>query len=212
MGLVHATADIVPTKQELVEAWLPSRPWAAGATEVKVLAGFRFDDPEGEVGVETIVWRTPDDVLLQVPLTYRGAPLDGAEEHLIGTMEHTVLGARWVYDACGDPVWAAALATAILTGGTQAQVVAERDGELIELPARLPVLGSGSPGAAVPTITAVDSVADSVTDDGAVTRVVAGGVTLSLARVVGTPLPGEATLTGSTADRDLGVLAALTTT
>jgi len=33
-----------------------------------------------------------------VPLTYRGAPLDGAEDALVGTTEHGVLGRRWVYD------------------------------------------------------------------------------------------------------------------
>jgi Maltokinase N-terminal cap domain len=205
MGLVHATADIVPTKKQLVLPWLASRPWAAGVTKVKVGAGYRFDDPAGEVGVETIVWRTPDDVLLQVPLTYRGAPLPGAEEHLLGTMEHTVLGRRWVYDGCGDPVWAAALVGTILTGGTQAQVVFERDGELVEATARLPVRGSGSPDATVPEITSVDS----VIDDGPVTVVTAGPVTIQLARVVGSPVSGEATLTGSTTDEDLGVLAAL---
>jgi hypothetical protein len=206
MGLVHATADIVPSKQELVEAWLPSRPWAGGATQVKVLSGYRFDDPEGEVGVETIVWKTPDDVLLQVPLTYRAAPLAGAEEHLISTMEHTVLGPRWVYDGCADPVWAAAIASTILTGGTQAEVVIERDGELVALPARLPVRGSGSPDADVPEVTNVDSLAD----DGPVTVVTAGPVTIHLARVLGTPLPGDATLSGSAKGEDLGVLAAVT--
>jgi hypothetical protein len=205
MGLVHATADIVPTKKELVLSWLPSRAWADGVTKVKVEAGYRFDDPDGEVGVETIVWRTPDGVLLQVPLTYRGAPLVGAEEHLIGTMEHTVLGRRWVYDGCADPVWAAALVGTVLTGGTQARVVFERDGELVEAPARLPVRGSGSSDATVPEVTSVDS----VTDDGPLTVVAAGPVTIRLARVVGTPLSGDATLTGSTADQDLGVLAAL---
>jgi hypothetical protein len=82
----------------------------------------------------------------------------------------------------------------------------ERDGELVDVPARVPVRGSGSPDAEVPTISTVDS----VTDQGAVTTVVAGPVTISLARVVGTPLPGNATLTGRTADQDLGVLASLT--
>jgi hypothetical protein len=205
MGLVHATADIVPTKQELVESWLPSRSWAGGATEVDLVAGYRFDDPEGEVGVETIVWRAPSGDLLQVPLTYRGAPLPGAEEHLIGTMEHTVLGTRWVYDGCADPVWAATLTSTILRGGTQAQVVFEQDGELVEAQARLPVRGSGSPDADVPSVTTVDALAD----DGPVTVVTAGPVTISLARVVGAPLVGDATLSGSTADRDLGVLAAV---
>lgn len=206
MGLVHATADIVPSKQELVEAWLPSRPWAGGAGKVELLAGFRFDDPEGEVGIETIVWRTPSGDLLQVPLTYRPAPLPGADEHLLGPMEHTVLGTRWIYDACADPVWAAVVASTVLTGGTQAQVYVERDGERVDLPARLRVRGSGSPGSNVPTVTSVDS----VSDEGRVTVVIAGPVTIHLARVAGTPLPGAATLTGGTADHDLGVLATVT--
>lgn len=43
----------------------------------------------------------------QVPLTHRGAPPDGADKWLIGTMDHSVLGPRWVYDARGAPVYAA---------------------------------------------------------------------------------------------------------
>ena len=31
MGIVHK-ATLSPSKQELVEAWLPSRPWAEGRT------------------------------------------------------------------------------------------------------------------------------------------------------------------------------------
>jgi hypothetical protein len=203
MGLVYATATLEPSKQELLEAWLPARRWAGGATSVEKVAEYRFDDPEGEVGVETILWRTPEGTVLQVPFTYRAAPLDGADEHLVGTTEHSVLGTRWVYDGCADPVWASTLVTAILTGGSQAQMVVERDGRQFAVPARLPVLGSGVEGAAVPDISSVDS----VSEDGAVVTVVAGPVTISLARVVGTPLSGDATLTGSTADQDLGVLA-----
>jgi hypothetical protein len=204
MGFVYATATLEPTKQELVEAWLPSQTWA-GVSSVTKIAEYRFDDPAGEVGVETIVWRTPEGVLLQVPLTYRATPLAGAEAHLIGTSQHSALGERYVYDGCADPVWAAAVVTAILTGGTQAEMQVEHDGQLVGVPARLPVRGSGSPDASVPQITSVDSVAD----DGPVTTVVAGPVTISLARVVGTPLPGSATLTGSTGDQDLGVLVAV---
>jgi len=36
----------------------------------------------------------------------------------------------WVYDGCGDPVWATALATTMLTGGTQA-------GEFVDMGGRL---------------------------------------------------------------------------
>src|SRR4051812_16149008 len=180
MGFVYATATVVPSKQELAEAWLPSRPWApAGAIEK--VGEFRFDDPEGEVGVETIVWRTADGTLLQVPFTYRAAPLPGAEAHLVGTTDHSALGKRWVYDGCADPVWAATLSTAILTGGTQAQMVIERDGQMIDVPARIQVRGSGSPDADVPTLTAVDS----VVDGGPVTTVTAGSLTISVPRVVG---------------------------
>lgn len=202
MGFVYATATLEPTKQQLAEAWLPSQPWAAGADSVTKVAEYRFDDPEGEVGVETIVWRTPDGTLLQVPFTYRATPLAGAEAHLVGTSEHSALGPRFVYDGCHDPVWAATVVATILTGGTQAQMQVEHDGRLVDVPARLPVRGSGSSGASVPTISSVDS----VSDDGPVTTVAAGGLTISLARVVGTPLPAGETLTGSTADQDLGVL------
>ena len=71
MGLVHHTATLSPTKQELVEAWLPSQPWAAGRTIAKKVAEYRFDDPDGEVGVETILWSLDDGTVIQTPLTYR---------------------------------------------------------------------------------------------------------------------------------------------
>jgi Maltokinase N-terminal cap domain len=206
MGLVHRSATLEPSKQELLEAWLPSRPWAAGAPSVEKVGEYRFDDPLGEIGIETILWRTPEGAVLQVPFTYRATPLEGAEDFLVGTSEHSVLGPRWVYDGCGDPVWAAGVTTAILTGGTQAQMVIERDGQLVDVPARVAVQGSGSAGTEVPGVSAVDS----VRDDGPVTTVTAGPVTLSLARVVGTPLSGDATLAGSTGGHDLGVLVALT--
>ncbi len=204
MGFVHYTATVKPSKKKLAKAWLPSRAWAP-VGKIEKVGEYRFDDPEGEVGVETILWQTPDGSVLQVPFTYRGAPLPGADEHLVGTSDHSVLGKRWVYDGCADPVWAATLAAAILTGGTQAQMVIEKDGQEIDVPPRVRVLGSGSAGASVPAITSVDS----VVDDGAVTTVTAGGLTISVPRIVGTPVSGSATLTGATGDRDLGVLAAI---
>jgi len=188
MALVHrATLD--PTKQELVEAWLPTQPWAAGRAIVEKVAEYRFDDPDGEVGVETIVWSLDDGSVIQTPLTYRAAPLAGAEAWLVGTSEHSVLGSRWVYDGCGDPVWVATLATAILTGGSQAQMVIEHDGAMVDVPARMQVRGSG----AAPFGHAVTPV-ESVTTEGDVTVVRSDGVELRLPRVVGTPVTGEATL------------------
>jgi hypothetical protein len=204
MALVHH-ATLEPSKQELVEAWLPSRPWAGGARIVEKVAEYRFDDPAGEVGVETILWRAEDGALVQTPLTYRAEPLDGAEEFLVGTSQHSVLGPRWVYDGCGDPVWAATLAAAIVGSGRQAQIVIERDGALVDVPARMQVRGSGSAGADVPAVWMVES----VRDEGPMTTVTAGPVRISLARVVGASLQGSATLTGTIGDHDLGVLAAL---
>jgi hypothetical protein len=203
MGIVHK-ATLSPSKQEIVEAWLPTRSWAEGRTIAEKVAEYRLDDPEGEVGVETILWRADDGALLQTPLTYRAAPLVGAEDHLITTTRHSVLGERWVYDGCGDPVWAATLATAIATGGRQSQMYVEDGGERVEIPARMQVRGSGGDSPA-PVVTTVDEVGD----EGAVTTVRAGAVELALARVVGTPLGGGAHLAGTLGDGESTVLAVL---
>ncbi len=141
---------------------------------------------------------------MQVPLTYRGAPLDGADDFLIGTSEHSVLGTRWVYDGCIDPVWATTLATAILTGGTQEQMYLEQDGQRIDVPPRMTVQGSGRLGSEVPDLASVDS----VRDEGMTTVVRAGDVELVVARVVGATLEADETLVGQVGDRG-AVLAGL---
>jgi hypothetical protein len=195
MALVHR-AILSPSKQELIESWLPSRSWVTRLTGISKLAEYRFDDPAGQVGVETILWRTAEGAILQTPLTYRAAPLPGAEAHLIGTSDHSVLGKRWVYDGCADPVWVLTLAAAILTGGTQAEMYFEQDGERVDVPPRMQVRGSGSgsgsPGLGLPDVTSIDS----VTDEGTVTMVRAGDLSLTLARVVGSPLEGDYLLNG----------------
>ncbi len=64
------------------------------------------------MGVETLILADeagPEPVVYQVPLTYRGEPLGSADHALVGTMEHSVLGRRWVYDGPHDPVYAAQL-------------------------------------------------------------------------------------------------------
>ncbi|WP_374455020.1 hypothetical protein [Nocardioides sp.] len=204
MGIVHQ-ATLTPSKQELVESWLPSRGWAAGRTIAEKVAEYRLDDPAGEVGVETILWRAADGAVLQTPLTYRAEPLAGAEEHLIGTCDHSVLGQRWVYDGCGDPVWATTLVAAIRTGGTQSPMFFERDGERVDIPARMQVRGSGSAGSAEP----VDTV-DAVSDDGDVTTVSAGAYDFAVARVVGTDLGTGEHLSGTVvASGESAVLAVL---
>jgi hypothetical protein len=203
MGIVHR-ATLTPSKQEIVEAWLPSRSWASGRTIAEKVAEYRFDDPEGEVGVETIVWRTDDGALLQTPLTYRSAPLEGAEQHLITTTTHSVLGERWVYDGCGDPVWASTLVSGVLTGARQSQMYLEVDGERIDVPARMQVRGSGT-DAVAPTVSSIDAVAD----DGDVTLVRAGTLEIVLARLVGTSLGEGPHLTGTIGDAGEAVVLAV---
>jgi hypothetical protein len=195
MALLH-DATITPSKLDILQAWVPTRLWAAGAFGLDRVGTFRLDDPHGEVGIETFLLRTGDR-LLQVPLPPRGHPPPGADHHLIATCEHSVLGTRWVYDGCGDAVWAGTLAAAILTGGSPAPVFFEEDGERVDVPPRLRVKGSGS-GTDAPVVTSVDSVTDH--DTLTVTR--AGDLELTVARVVGSPLDGEFTLTGRAADSD----------
>jgi hypothetical protein len=124
MAIIHHTT-LKPTKLELLATWLPTRPWYVGdgAPELTKSGGFRLDDPEGEVGIEFMVTTDASasrPTAYLTPLTYRGAPLDGAERALVGTMEHGVLGKRWVYDGCHDPVLYTEL-LALLEGRAQAQ-------------------------------------------------------------------------------------------
>lgn len=125
MAVIYQT-DLKPTKLELLAHWLPSRPWyrdGGGEPELARAGGFRLDDPQGAVGIEFLVvtdasGAAPTTYL--VPFTYRGAPLAGAEHALVGTMEHGVLGRRWVYDGCHDPVLLAQL-LALMAGRVLAQ-------------------------------------------------------------------------------------------
>ncbi len=156
MALLHR-ATLTPPKLELVAGWLPSQPFgrAVEAEHIERIAAFRFDDPAGEVGIETLLVGAGDRVL-QIPLTYRNAPLDGAEPWLIGTMEHSVLGTRWVYDAVGDPVYLAELVRVIATGDGEVEQHYEENGVRITKEPDARVHGSGHPGADVPAVGAVD--------------------------------------------------------
>ncbi|MEV7419526.1 1,4-alpha-glucan branching protein [Streptomyces sp. NPDC089919] len=147
MAVIHRTT-MTPTKLELLTAWLPGRPWyrggAAGVPELAKAGGFRLDDPAGEVGIELMVVTDgsgAEPVAYQVPVTYRGAPLAGAEAGLIGTSEHGVLGTRWIYDAAHDPVFVAQ-ALALLDGRATAQDQNESGvpaaGVVVHRPAALP--------------------------------------------------------------------------
>jgi hypothetical protein len=119
VAIIHQ-AILTPTKPELVATWLDGQSWA-GPGETAVVGSYRFDDPSGEVGVEAMIVRRGDR-WLHVPMTYRGAPLDDGDDHLIGTLHHSVLGERWVYDATGDPVGRACFARALQGAQDQAEM------------------------------------------------------------------------------------------
>ena len=125
MAEIHTGATITPSKVELLTSWIGHQRWyaAKGATpQLRRLRSFRFEDPAGEVGVEVMVLADdagPSPVVYQVPVSYRGAPLAGAETALIGTFEHSVLGTRYVYDGPHDPAYAERL-FALATGSAQA--------------------------------------------------------------------------------------------
>ncbi len=120
MATVYRDATIVPSKTELVTDWMPHQRWYAGKGHTPQLVrvgGFRFEDPAGEVGIEVLLLAdhgADPVVIYQVPLTYRGAPLEDADHALLGTMEHSVLGPRWVYDGPHDPIYVVQLIDTIL--------------------------------------------------------------------------------------------------
>lgn len=149
MAILHK-ATVSPTKPELLEKILGG--------PVTVVGAYRLDDPDGEVGVEALIART-GTATTQVVLTYRAAPLEGADEHLVSTMEHSVLGRRWVYRGEGDPVALGCFRRAI--DGEQEQAVEEVwDGDKLiavrEPKVRLSVVPGAAADAAVAIATDLD--------------------------------------------------------
>jgi hypothetical protein len=80
---------------------------------------------------------------MHVPLTYRDAPLESAEDSLIGQMEHSVLGTRWVYDGLGDHRFVIMLAGVALTGQGEALGLAQHEGRWYIAPSDVRIRGGG---------------------------------------------------------------------
>jgi len=142
MALFHR-ATLSPTKAELIADWAPTQPWGPPAGgPIDVIGSYRFDDPDGRVGMETHLI-TAGDTLLQVPLTYRDEPLDGADDALITEMQHSVLGTRWVYDGLCDPRFVIMLAAVAMTGQGEAVGMAVYDGRWYIAPSNVRIRGGG---------------------------------------------------------------------
>jgi hypothetical protein len=145
MAIFHR-ATITPTKAELIATWAPTQPWGpAAADPIDVIGSYRFDDPEGRVGMEThlVAAEGAGGALLQVPLTYRDEPLHGADDALITEMQHSVLGTRWVYDGLRDPRLIVMLAGVAMTGQGEALGLAQYDGRWYIAPTNIRIQGGG---------------------------------------------------------------------
>lgn len=179
MAIMFKTT-MVPTKMELIAAWLPGQSWFEDDIETLTPVGaYRFDDPEGEVGMEGHLLTAGDGTVYHVPVTYRGAPLDDGDEFLIGTSEHGVHGKRWIYNAMGDPVYRMVLGTVISQGGTEAEEFTEHeDGSLTPREIRTRLYGSGTEGAPVPELWAAN-----VTDEDGITYANTGFASLAIKRI-----------------------------
>ena len=143
-------ATITPTKTELIAQWAPTQPWGPAAdVSIEVIGSYRFDDPDGRVGMETHLV-SAGGTLLQIPLTYRDEPLEGADDALIVEMQHSVLGTRWVYDGLRDPRLVVMLAAVAMTGQGEALGMAEYDGRWYIAPSNVRIQGGGWTQARVP--------------------------------------------------------------
>lgn len=98
MALIY-TAQLDPDKNEWIRLALVDRGEPADVASEKV-GSYRFDDPEGEIGVEVMIVRVGER-LVQIPFSYRSA--EPAEGQVVTTAEHSVLGRRWIVDAATDP-------------------------------------------------------------------------------------------------------------
>jgi hypothetical protein len=136
-------ATITPTKADLIAEWVPTQPWGPSPDDtVEVLGAYRFDDPDGRVGMETHL-ATAGPLLLQVPLTYRDEPLAGTEDALITEMHHSVLGNRWVYDGLRDPALVCMLAAVAMTGQGEALGMAVYEDRWYIAPTNVRIHGGG---------------------------------------------------------------------
>lgn len=142
MALFHV-ATLKPTKSELIAHWVPSQSWGPSPdASIEVIGAYRFDDPDGRVGMETHLVSAGGQ-LFQVPLTYRDEPLDGADDALIDQMQHSALGTRWVYDGVRDPRFVLMLAGVAMTGQGEALGLADRDGRWYIAPTNVRIQGGG---------------------------------------------------------------------
>lgn len=205
VALIHK-ATLAPSKLDLLTTWLPDQPWCETSGEFAKLGSYRFDDPLGEVGLEAFLLETVDGSIIHVPLTYRDSELPGAGSALIGTAEHSVLGTRWVYDGCADPVWVGQLATVIVSGGTHADAFVEDGGQLVPMEPSMTVRGSGAGDSGVAAHTSMQR-----HDEGDTTVIRLEDLEVTVVRTIGAHVEVEETLVGRWSNGGPAILAGTVT-
>ena len=158
MALLHR-ATLTPSKVDLIAEYLATQPYASeeDCTDMAAVGAYRFDDPAGDVGIETHLVVGASLKPMHLPLTYRSAPLQGAEDWLVGTIEHSVLGPRWAYNGCGDPVYVTALLRAMINAESQVEQYFENEAGREYREPTATVVGSGV-DRSIPTVGAVSAV------------------------------------------------------
>lgn len=122
-------AVLHPTKEEFTARF--------GAV-VTLLGSYRLVDPADEVGIEIHIGRDGEGRLVQMPTTYRAEELDPAAT--LCSVDHNILGTRWVSNALGDPVAVAQMIRTIVQGDDGA-AYSNGSGPIVD------VLGTGDPKA-----------------------------------------------------------------
>ena len=136
---VHPEATLRPGKLDLLARWLPDQWWFDGdASDLEIVAAFRFVDPGDVVGLDCLLVRSMDAVY-HIPVTWRPTPLDGGA--LIGALQHSELGTRYCYDAQTDPVYLDELVRVIREKDSDADIV--EAGRHTPRPKNITVFGSG---------------------------------------------------------------------
>lgn len=142
MAIFHV-AENTPPKAEIISQWLADQPWGPQKeAAIELLGSFHLDDPAGQVGMQVFLVQA-DDMVFQIPLSYRDAPLDGSDHAFIAEMEHSVLGTRYLYDGLGDERFVLVYAGVTVHGYGQALGFAEHEGRWYSVPDELVVKSAG---------------------------------------------------------------------
>ena len=141
MALFHL-ATVSPTKSELIADWAPTQSWGPPVdAPIHVIGSYRFDDPDGRVGMETYLV-TAGDLLLHVR-----SRIATNRSTCRRRLHHgdAALRARhrWVYDGLGDPRFVIMLAAVTMTGQGEALGLAVYDGRWYIAPSNVRIEGGG---------------------------------------------------------------------